>query len=162
EHLGRGLLDELAARRDQRLAPQERDQLRALVAELEQLDRLFEAPTPRLDQADRRKRLEELRQRRDPARIALGELQSRLARAHGPLGGRVAGLDEVPAALPADAALIAWVDREPAGPGSADPDGEHWGAVVRARGAPVWIRLAGTGRDRRWTQDDTELTDRVR
>jgi tetratricopeptide (TPR) repeat protein len=162
EHLGRGLLDELAAREDTRLAPQERARLRQLVADLEQLDRLVEAPMPQLDQADRRKRLEELRQRRDRAQIALGELQSQLAATHGTSAGRVAALAELQSALPADAGLVAWVDLKASGPNAADPDGEHWGAVVRARGAPAWVRLPGTGPDRRWTADDTELTARVR
>src|SRR5262249_59685751 len=109
EHLGRGLLDELAARRDQRLSPQERDQLGQLVVELEQLDRLFEAPMPKLDQAERVRRLEELRRRRDRAQIALGDLRSRLAASYGPSAGRVAGLSNIQAAPPADAALVACV-----------------------------------------------------
>ena len=47
EDLGRGLLDELAARQDLRLAPAERARLRELTAELERLDRLVET-TPKV------------------------------------------------------------------------------------------------------------------
>jgi hypothetical protein len=64
--------------------------------------------------------------------------------------------------LPTDAALVAWVDLAPVGPTAADPDGEHWGVVVRARGIPAWVPTAGTGPDGLWTQDDTELAGRVR
>jgi len=64
--------------------------------------------------------------------------------------------------LAPDAALIAWVDLQPVGPNAADPDGEHWGAVVRARGVPAWIPIAGTGPDGLWTKDDAKLASRVR
>src|SRR5262249_51858077 len=50
----------------------------------------------------------------------------------------------------------------PIRPRPADPDGEHWGAVVRARGAPAWVRLPGTGPAGRWTAGDRELMARVR
>ena len=46
EDLGRGLLDELAARQDRRLTPAERGRLRELTTELESLDRLAN-PHPR-------------------------------------------------------------------------------------------------------------------
>ena len=81
---------------------------------------------------------------------------------HGPLAGQVARLNEIQAALPADAALVAWVDLPPAGPNAADPDGEHWGVVVRSRGIPAWVAIAGTGPDGLWTKDDTGLANRVR
>ena len=42
EDLGRGLLDELAARQDWKLTPEERDRLREVTAALERLDRLVE------------------------------------------------------------------------------------------------------------------------
>jgi tetratricopeptide (TPR) repeat protein len=37
--------------------------------------------------------------------------------------------------IPADAALVLWLDIEP----------KHWGCVVRRQGPPVWERLPGTG-----------------
>ena len=43
EDLGRGLLDELAARRDEWLAPGEQARLGELTAALERLDKLVEA-----------------------------------------------------------------------------------------------------------------------
>src|SRR5262249_54538340 len=53
EGLGRGLLDELAARQDRRLAPGERVRLRELTAALEQLDRLAETTPKDLGKAER-------------------------------------------------------------------------------------------------------------
>ena len=162
EDLGRGLLDELAARQDRRLAPAERARLRELTAALERLDKLVETTPKDLDQAERAKRFEDLKRQRELASIALGEFQTKLVQDHGPLAGQVARLNEIQAALPADAALVAWVDIPPAGPNAADPDGEHWGVVVRSRGIPAWVPIAGTGPDGLWTKDDTGLADRVR
>ena len=155
EGLGRGLLDELAARQDRRLAPAERARLRELTTEMERLDKLVETTPQGLDQAERAKRFEDLKRQRELASIALGELQTKLVRDHGPLAGQVARLNEIQAALPADAALVAWVDLKPRGPNAADPDGEHWGVVVRSRGIPAWVPIPGTGPDGLWTKDDT-------
>jgi hypothetical protein len=162
EDLGRGLLDELAARQGQRLTSPERERLRELTTELERLDKLAETTPKDLDQAGRARRFEELKRRRELASIALGEFQAQLVHDHVPLAGQVAKLDEIQAALPADAALVAWVDIPPRGPNAADPDGEHWGVVVRSRGIPAWVPIAGTGPDGLWTKDDTALADRVR
>ena len=162
EDLGRGLLDELAARQDRRLAPAERALLRELTTELERLDKLVETTPQGLDQAERAERFEDLKRQRELASIALGEFQTKLVGDYGPLAGQVARLSEIQAALPAAAALVAWVDLPPAGPNAADPDGEHWGVVVRSRGVPAWISLAGTGPDGLWTKDDTGLANRVR
>ncbi len=162
EDLGRGLLDELAARQGRRFTPAERDRLAELTAALERLDKLVDATPKGLDAAGRAARFEDLKRQRALASIALGEFQSELVRQHDDLAGQVAGLDEIQAALPADAALVAWVDIAPAGPNAADPDGEHWGVVVRARGIPAWIPIAGTGPDGLWTREDTSLAGRLR
>jgi tetratricopeptide (TPR) repeat protein len=162
EGLGRGLLDELAAREARRLTPAERARLRELTAALERLDKLVETSPKGLDQAERAKRFEDLKHERAMASIALGEFQSKLFEDNNALSGEVATLSAIQASLPADAALIAWVDLAPVGPNAADPDGEHWGVVVRSRGIPVWIAIAGSGSDGLWNNDDTALADRVR
>jgi len=162
EDLGRGLLDELAARQDRRLTPAERVRLRELTTELERLDRLAEARPKGVDQAERARRFDDLKRQRELASIALGEFHTKLVQDHGPLAGQVARLNEIQAVLPADAALVTWVDIPPLGPNAADPDGEHWGVVVRSRGIPAWVSIAGTGPDGLWTKDDTGLANRVR
>ena len=162
EGLGRGLLDELAARQDRRLTAANRARLRELTTGLDRLDRLVETTPQGLDHADRAKRFKDLKRQRELASIALGEFQTKLVQEYGPLAGRVSGLKEIQAALPADAALLAWVDIPPVGPTAADPDGEHWGVVVRSRGIPAWIAISGTGPNGLWTKDDIALADRVR
>jgi CHAT domain-containing protein/Tfp pilus assembly protein PilF len=162
EDLGRGLLDELFARQDQRLAPAERARLSELTAALERLDKLVDAIPRRVDRGERAKRFEELKRQRASASIALGEFQTKLVQAYGALAGQVASLNEIQAALPADAALVAWVDLPPLGPNAADPDGDHWGVVVRSKGVPAWIPTPGTGPDGLWTKDDNTLVGRIR
>ena len=162
EDLGRGLLDELAARQDHRLTVDERARLRELTAALERLDKLVETTPKNLSQAERAQRFADLKHQRELASITLGDFQSKLVQDHKELAGEVSTLNKIQAALPADAALVAWVDIPPAGPNAADPDGEHWGVVVRSRGIPVWVSIAGTGSDGLWTKDDTGLSKRVR
>jgi tetratricopeptide (TPR) repeat protein len=162
EDLGRGLLDELAARQDRRLAPAERDRLRELTAALERLDKLVETTPRGLDEAARARRFEDLKRQRDLASIALGEFHTKLVDEYGALAGQVATLSVIQSALAADAAFVTWVDIAPVGPNPADPDGEHWGVVVRSRGIPAWIAIAGTGPNGLWTKDDDKLAGRAR
>ncbi len=162
EDLGRGLLDELAAREDLRLTPAERARLHDLTTALQRLDELVEISPKDLDQAERTKQFEELKRQRELASIGLGEFQTKLVQNYGPLAGQVARLNEIQAALPADAALVAWVDIPPVGSNAADPDGEHWGVVVRAQSIPAWVPLAGTGPAGLWTKDDNGLASQVR
>jgi CHAT domain-containing protein/tetratricopeptide (TPR) repeat protein len=162
EDLGRGLLDELAARQDRRLTPNERKRIRELIAELERLDRLAESAPGDLDQSERAKRFDDLKRQRELASIALGEFQTELAQEHGPLAGQVARLEEIQDVLPADAALVAWIDLPPVGPNAAVPAGEHWGVVVRSKDAPCWFSIVGTGPKGLWTDEDRRLPDRVR
>ena len=51
EDMGRGLLDDLAAREDQKFTPQDRARRRELIAQLDRLDRLMESTPKNLDQA---------------------------------------------------------------------------------------------------------------
>jgi tetratricopeptide (TPR) repeat protein len=159
---GRGLLDELAARQDRRLMPGEQVRFRELIAELERLDKLAESAPMELEKAGRAKRFEELKRQRDVVNIALGEFQTKLVQKHGASAGQVATLNAIRAALPEDAALIAWVDIPPLGSNAADPDGQHWGVVARSRGIPVWAPMMGTGANGRWTNDDTALASQVK
>jgi tetratricopeptide (TPR) repeat protein len=159
---GRGLLDELAARENSRLNVDEHQKLRELAAELEQLDRLAEATPADPDEKERAKKVEELQQQRHRTMVALGEFRISLQQKYGPLAGKVASLHEIQAVIPPDVGLVTWVDIEPEGPNAADPDGDHWAVVVRSQGKPNWIPLQGTGQDRRWTDEDTNLPSRLR
>ncbi len=160
--LGRGLLDELAARQNHRLTPDEQVRLRDANMAFDRLNRLVENTPDALRQAEWAKPFEALKRQRAQASIALGELLAELVRVHGDVEGRVATLHEIQAVLPPDAALITWVDTLPLGPTAADPDGEHWGVAVRARGVPAWVPIDGTDSDGRWSEDDKALAERVR
>jgi hypothetical protein len=162
EDLGRGLLDELAARQEKALTPDERGRLRELTGALDRLDQLAEMAPEGPEHAERAKQIEELKQARLTKSIELGEFQAKLVHDRGSQVGRVAGLHEIQGALSTDAALLAWVDIPPLGPNAADPDGEHWGMVVRSSGIPAWVPIAGTGPEGLWTSDDVELASRLR
>ena len=161
EDLGRGLLDEIGRPPGRAAYSAERARLRELIAELERLDRLVETTPEGLDQADRAKRFEELKHNAQLASIALGEFQARLVQDHGELVGRVAKLEEIQAALPADAALVAWVDVPPWDRTRPTPMAST-GAWSSAPGATGLGPDRGNRSDGLWTEDDTGLASRVR
>jgi CHAT domain-containing protein len=84
-----------------------------------------------------------------------------LAQRHGPAAGQVYELARIQAQLPADAALVSWVDIR-GKPKAADPSGEHWACLVRQRGLPLWVKLPGSGEQGAWTKDDDALPAKVR
>ena len=98
-----------------------------------------------------------MKRKRELASIALGEFRTKLVKNRGALAGEVATLSEIQSALPERAAFVAWVDISPLSPNSADPDGEHWGVVVRSHGDPAWVPIPGTGPNGLWSNDDTTL-----
>jgi hypothetical protein len=149
--LARGLLDDLAARAGLPPNPEAEQRDRDRAARLDALDRLL---TPlltadKLDEAGQRRRDELLRDR-----AALDDATARAAaeRSH----QAVLPLDAIQAQLAPDAALVFWADVA-ARPGGADPNGEHWGCVVRHSGPPAWVRLPGSGPNGTWTDDDDRL-----
>jgi hypothetical protein len=96
------------------------------------------------------------------------QFQAQLAAKYGAVLGVVCDLSTIQECLPADAALVAWIDVADSRvdmketPHAADPQGEHWACVVRPVGAPNWIRLAGTGADGQWTDADDSLSGQLR
>jgi CHAT domain-containing protein/tetratricopeptide (TPR) repeat protein len=157
--LARGLLDELQSA-GRLLTTTERhnlEQLRARLSQLEgQLTVLAGSPG---DEA--RALAATLRKEADKARAALGQSEADLTKRYGPAAGAVLGLADVRAALPDDAALVAWVDR-PAQPARSAIGAEAWACVLRKKGAPVWVRLPGSGKGGEWTADDDRLGPRLR
>ena len=159
EDLGRGLLDELAAREDRRLAPAE--QAASALTTAWNGSTSWWKSRPRILTSRAGQAVDDLKRQRELASIALGEFRPSSSK-YGALAGQVARLDEIQAALPADAAFVAWVDVPAVGSNTADPDGEHWGVVVRAQGIPAWVPIAGTGPAGLWTKDDDGLASQVR
>src|SRR5262249_54571868 len=71
---------------------------------------------------------------------------------------QIAPLVDIQRSLPADAALIFWTDLH----GRGKAKGEHWGCVLRAESAPVWVPLPGSGAKSSWIKADGTLTARLR
>ncbi|HKI30731.1 MAG TPA: tetratricopeptide repeat protein [Gemmataceae bacterium] len=154
--LARGLLDDLSLRAALSLPPDEVRRLDQRGARLEQLDRqlLPLLTADKLDASGQRRREEWLRER-------FG-LQAEIDREAAEQARReVFPLERIQQALPADAALVFWLDGYTRGK-VAERRGWHWGCVVRRTGPPAWVRLSGSGPDRAWTDDDDRLTGDLR
>jgi hypothetical protein len=144
--LARGLLDELALRRGLGLTPDEQRQRDAWRGQRPPLEgRIFGLVRRAQRTAAEEAELERLLQQRQQLEKSLGALAVAVSRRE------VATLASLQAALPADAAFVAWADVAFAGVQ------EHWGCVVRPQGEPRWERLPGTAADGKWTQSDSEL-----
>ena len=159
--LARGLFDDLAARR-RSLTPDERRREEDLVGQLNQLDNQIGALTgPTVLTKELGQRLVSLQNRRLESQGRLAELKAELVRKYGVAAGAVYDLHRIQTRLPADAALVGWLDLKTM-PQAVDPRGDHWACVVRHRGAPRWVRIPGTGPDQAWTPADDQQPGQVR
>jgi tetratricopeptide (TPR) repeat protein len=154
--LARGLLDDLTARTRLANNPEQERRLHEHAARVEELDRLLVplVTVERLPEADRERREELSRER-------AGLLEEIDREAAEQARGLVLSPERIRKQLPADAALVLWIDGHTS-PGWADPRGWHWACVVRRSGPPAWARLPGSGADKAWTEDDDELPGRMR
>lgn len=153
-NLARGLLDDLTA---SRLSDADRQRVLVLVEKIDSLNRRMKVEpaggTKARSTADARER--------DAEQAELARILADPAAKYGVAGGQVYDLHRIQKQLADDAALVAWVDR-PLSPGLADPRGDHWACVVRHRGAPIWVRLPGTGPAGAWTDEDDRQGPRSR
>jgi hypothetical protein len=154
--LARGLLDDLSAARTHSLSPDEGKRLDVLNARLEQLDQQITTLLTEKEQNEASTiRYRELAAKRQTGTAELDRFASdRAAR-------EVYDLDRIQALLPADTALIGWVDLQ-GSPHAAQPGGEHWACVVRRTGTPVWVRLPGSGPQEEWTEKDGSVPAQLR
>jgi CHAT domain-containing protein/tetratricopeptide (TPR) repeat protein len=159
--LARGLLDDLAARQSRPLTAAERQQEEQALSELGLLDRQIAALLGPRAGAGAAEQIVRLREHRAQVAARYAELETTLERRYGPAAGQVYDLAKIQARLPDDTALVAWLDYDRKLPRTADPDGEHWACLVRARGEPVWVRLPGSGPEGHWTVADTRLPTEV-
>jgi CHAT domain-containing protein/tetratricopeptide (TPR) repeat protein len=158
QNLARGLLDDLSARP---LSAEERSREQELLGRLDSLDRQVAAlPAGQGTDAERRA-AHELRRQRDAAQAEFVRFQTDLASRYGVAVGEVYDLTHIQAQLREDTALVAWLDLSDQDR-RVDPKGDHWACLVRHRGAPVWVRLSGTGPDGAWTDEDDRLPGRAR
>jgi CHAT domain-containing protein/tetratricopeptide (TPR) repeat protein len=158
QNLARGLLDDLAARP---LSPGDRRREQELLGRLDVLDRQVAALLAGGGKDAGSRTVDELRRHREAAQTEFVRFQADLASRYGVAAGQVYDLPRIQAKLPEDAALLAWVDL-PDQARWADPKGDHWACLLRHRGVPRWVRLAGTGAQGAWTDEDDRLAARAR
>jgi CHAT domain-containing protein/tetratricopeptide (TPR) repeat protein len=158
QNLARGLLDDLSARP---LSAEERGREQELLGRLDYLDQQASALPAGEGSGAEPKAADDFRRQRDAAQAEFVRFQADLASRHGVAAGEVYDLAPVQARLPEEAALLAWLDLSDQDR-RADPKGDHWACLVRHRGAPVWVRLSGTGPAGAWTDEDEQLPARAR
>jgi CHAT domain-containing protein len=154
-HLGRGLLEEFSARRPRPLQAEETRRQQELSRQIDELNdqiaSLVIRKTPTAEELLALERhLAERRQiEEQTARLALTIAQREIV-------SRAA----LQAVLPPDGAVVGWLDLAlPAQ--AADPAGDHWAFVVRAKGEPRWVQLKGTGPNQAWLPADDDLAAEV-
>jgi tetratricopeptide (TPR) repeat protein len=152
-HLGRGVLEEQVARQSSAMRPDERREQEEWNGQLARLAApiLTLASRRELTPAERQ-RLDGLLEERTRLETRLADLAVRVARRE------IVELPAVQALLPADGALVAWVDVSHRSGAVQD----HWVCLVRKEGEPRWERLAGSGPTGAWTKVDEQLPLRVR
>ena len=161
ESLGRGTLEDLSARLRRPVAEQVKEA--GLVARLSRLDKLIENDASVNEtKKTQPKRREDLLIERRQAQDELDEFDRYLEKTYGSAAGEAMGLHEIQAALPADAALVGWLDRLPGGPKAADPSGGHWTFLLRSQGDPVVVRSKGSGPEDGWSEADKQLPAELR
>jgi CHAT domain-containing protein/tetratricopeptide (TPR) repeat protein len=148
--LARGLLDDLSARQLRPLTVEQRSQEADFLGQLQRLEEQIGklAAKPRRSEDDRR--LEQLRNHAGTLRGRFLELEQALEARYGAFAGKPTALKDIQAALPADAALVGWIDLRPRGPRPS----YHWACVVRKYGDPAWVKIPGSSKDGDWTKED--------
>ena len=151
--LARGLLDDLSVRQLRPTPPEERRREAELAGQLQRLDEQIArlAARGRRTEADDRL-IDELRDQQSAHRGRWVDLQNALDRRYQAYAGKPSTLGEVQQALRGDAALLGWLDVK----------SEHWACLLRHEGDPIWFKIAGTGRDGAWTEDDEERPGKLR
>jgi tetratricopeptide (TPR) repeat protein len=134
--LARGLLDDLSARQLRPLKAEQRSREADLAGRLQQLDeRIARLATKAKRTQDEDKQLDALRNEQSALRGQWVEFQNALDQEHPAAAGKPSGLEEVQKSLPADTALVGWLDA----------NRRHWACLVRRTGAPVWVPTPGSG-----------------
>jgi serine/threonine protein kinase/Flp pilus assembly protein TadD len=156
QSLARGTGDDLAQRRH--LSSDDVARRAQLLQQLDRLDRQLEHTFTGKDTLERKQKAEELLGQRLHVQQELGDSVRQLEQQYGPVVGQVLTQADIQKALPADAALLGWVDLN-SKPKAADANGEHWAVLLRSQGEAVWVPLAGSGPNQTWIDADNHLPD---
>jgi Tfp pilus assembly protein PilF len=153
--LGRGTWDDLTARLAR--SPADQARLTERARHLERLDQLLEQHSTLKQPSEEQIRLhqERLAQRRQ-LQEQLDGLTRELLPKYGVGETQPRTLAQVQTTLPADTALLGWVDVQGEGK-AAEAVNERWAVLLRAKGLPAWVRLEGSGKDNAWIDTDTRL-----
>jgi CHAT domain-containing protein/Tfp pilus assembly protein PilF len=138
--LARGLLDDMAA-----TDPADRKRIDGLTTALDQVgQRLAPLLGRSVLSAEQTKERDQLAQQRRMLEAERARLASALS------ARQVSSVERIQQQIPADAALVSWIDTL----------GEHLGCVLRRQGPPIWVPLRGSGKDGAWTAADDSLPER--
>jgi CHAT domain-containing protein len=159
--LARALRDELAARHTWPLTAEERKQHEQLLARIQQLDQQRAALLASKEPSDAaRQQAAKLQQEREQTYAELATLATALTKKYDPVEGKGYSRKRIQQLLPEDGALLVWIDLDDY-PNAADPAGDRWAGILRPRGEPVWIKLAGSGPKGAWTEADGKMGEQV-
>ena len=147
--LARGLFEDLA----RPLTSADETHEHNLLTEIHRLDEQITALGSRGDRKGAAEPDRPLRERREAREIELLRLEADFDGKYGAEVGAPYDLPRIQSQLPADAALVAYLDLDAPADG-VNPAGDHWACVVRSHGDPAWIRLSGRGPAGAWTEDD--------
>jgi CHAT domain-containing protein/tetratricopeptide (TPR) repeat protein len=151
--LARGLLDDLSARRLRPLTVDQQCREADLAGQSQSLDERISRLAANLKRTlNEDKQLDAWRNQQSVLRGRWVELQNELDRDYQAYAGKPSSLEDVQRALRADTALVGWLDVR----------NHHWACVVRHEGNPAWVRIAGSGKDGAWTEEDNEKPARLR
>jgi tetratricopeptide (TPR) repeat protein len=163
EGMAGGLAEELLTRQTRLLTEKEKQREQELFAGLLHLDRRVGLLLALRERTPAQHALlEKLSRQRDAAQAELSQFEAQMAAVHGVAAGQVYRQADVQAQLPAECALVAWLDVSTARPATGQAAKEHWACVLRQRGEPVWVKLSGSGSGGAWTAEDDTLPERLR
>jgi tetratricopeptide (TPR) repeat protein len=147
--LARGIVDEVTMRAVRPLTAADRGREADLLGRGQAVDeRINKLLAARALTQDQEKALGGLRQQASEVRRELLDLERQFEARYGALASRAATLDEARKAIPEGTAIVGWVDTE----------SEHWACLLGHSGDPIWVRLAGSGKDRDWTKEEEGLS----
>jgi tetratricopeptide (TPR) repeat protein/Tfp pilus assembly protein PilN len=149
--LARGLLDQQATDYDPVMTPDERAEQTTQRQRIAALQPRILALATKVKRTDAElAALEALLKDRQDAESRLAALDVVVSQR------RVVSTEAIVKAIPADSALVFWVDIT----GGAVQ--EHWACAIRSNGDPRWERLPGTGPEGRWLDSDRALREQLR
>jgi tetratricopeptide (TPR) repeat protein len=143
--LARGVVDEVTWRAARPLDDEERSREADLLGRGQAIDeRINRMLAARALTQEQEKTLDDLRQQASEIRRQLLDLERQFEDKYKALASRPATLEKAQKALPEGTALVGWIDRK----------SEHWACLLRHAGEPVWVRLAGSGKEGAWTKEE--------